>query len=132
MIAQLRQALFTRLDARPSALGTKPVYDYVPQGNEKVPPYVAIGDLDKEAQDTDTSDGALVVCSLHLFSQYQGAQEISGMIDAVTGLLHHYALPVTGSHVILVTVDDGDIQTGADGVTRESIVRVHVLLDDIT
>ena len=132
MLAQLRRALFVRLDTRPNALGVTPVYDYVPQGQEIVAPYVALGDMDSDKQDTDTSEGATVVCSLHLFSSYKGAQEITGLMDAVKSLLHNEPLTVTGSEVILVTVEDGEIQTAADGVTREAILRVRVLVDDIS
>jgi hypothetical protein len=132
MIANLRRALFVRLDTRPNALGLTPVYDYIPDANAKAPPYVSIGDLDSEKDDTDTSDGAVAICAIHLFSDYAGAQELAGLMDAVRSLLHNEPLTVTGATVILVTAESGEIQIGADGVTREGIVRVRVLIDDIT
>lgn len=131
MITQVRQALYTRLTSG-APLGAIPVYDYVPDGQEKSPPYVAIGDCETDAQDTDTSDGAAVTCSLHLFSAYKGGKQVATMMDSVRALLHHYALTVTGSYVVLVTAESGEVQIGADGVTREGIVRVRVLLDDVT
>lgn len=131
MIEQLRAGLYLRLTAG-TPLAPVPVYDYVPEGTEKSPPYVSIGDANTVADDTDTSDGATVICELHVFSKYQGSKQLSNIMDTVRGLFHHYALPVTGSTVILVTAESGEVQTGADGVTREGIVRVRVLLDDIT
>lgn len=131
MIEQLRQALYTRLTSG-TPLGAVPVYDYVPQGSEKSPPYVSVGDCESEEDDTDTSNGATVDCSLHVFSSYKGSKQLAALMDDVRDLFHHYALAVTGSTVILVTAEAGEVQLGADGVTREGIVRVRVLLDDIT
>lgn len=131
MIEQLRQALFTRLTSG-TPLGATPVYDYVPEGSEKVPPFVALGDSDVTDQDTDTSDGALAVTELHVFSKYKGTKQVGATLDDVRALFHHYALPVSGATVILVTAESVETRVGPDGTTREGVVRVRVLLDDIT
>lgn len=131
MIAAIRQALYTRLTAG-SPLSAVPVYDYVPDGQEKSPPYVSIGDCTTDAQDTDTSNGGEVTCSLHVFSAYRGSKQLATIMDSVRILFHHYAMAVTGATCILVTAESGEVQIGPDGVTREGIVRVRVLLDDVT
>lgn len=131
MIEALRKALYTRLTAG-TPLGAIPVYDFVPQGTEKIPPYVAVGNTSVDADDTDTSDGAETVTELHVFSKYAGTKQTGTIMDTVRGLVHHYALTVSGATVILVTAESGETQIGPDGVTREGVVRVRVLLDDIT
>lgn len=131
MIEQLRLAIFTRLTAA-TPLGAVSVYDYVPEGAEKSPPFVFIGDTETTAADTDTSDGAVAVTEVRVLSKYRGSKEMAALLDDVRALFHHYALAVSGATVILVTAESAETQIGADGVTREGIVRVRVLLDDIT
>lgn len=131
MIDELRAALYVRLTAG-APLGAVPAYDFVPFGTEKSPPFVAMDETETEASDTDTSDGATVTTDLIVYSRYQGTKELGDLMDKVRGLFHHYALPVAGSTVILVTAVSTGTRTGPDGVTREGVIRVRVLLDDIT
>lgn len=131
MIEQLRQALFTRLTSG-TPLGAIAVYDYVPEGSEKTPPFVALGDTETQDADTDTSDGATAITELHVYSKYKGSKQLGALLDDVRALFHHYALTVSGATVILVTADSVQSGRGPDGTTREGVVRVRVLLDDIT
>jgi hypothetical protein len=108
------------------------VLDHVPEDARPAMPFLSLEDSTVEDWDTDTSDGAIIVTEVVVFSSYAGSSEAAGICDQVRTLLHHSALTVMGATVVLVTAEAGEIRRGSDGMTREGVTRVRVLLDDST
>jgi hypothetical protein len=119
VIEELRQAIYTRLVA---VLPSTPIRDHVPEDvNAPTMPYVAIGDDEHKNEDTDTSRGAEVFVNVHVFSKYAGSKQAADLSDAIAN-----------AATVSCTADSGGVALSGDGITREAIVRVRVLLDDIT
>lgn len=136
MITQaLRLALYTALhganltDADGTACG---VFDEVSQKDKPPMPYLAFEDTTSEPWDTDTSNGAETVTDLRVFSNKRGAKNAAHVADQVHTLLHHQPLTVDGAQVVIVECLSVQLTRGDDGATREAVIRVRVLLDEIT
>jgi hypothetical protein len=130
VIEELRQAIYTRLVA---VLPSTPIRDHVPEDvNAPTMPYVAIGDDEHKNEDTDTSRGAEVFVNVHVFSKYAGSKQAADLSDAIAAGLNNYDLSVANAATVSCTADSGGVALSGDGITREAIVRVRVLLDDIT
>lgn len=134
MIQQLRTALYALLsgaglkDAQNTACG---VYDHVPQPRPAMP-YLAMEDTTSEPWNTDTSDGAETVTELRVFSDKRGAKNAAHIADQVYTLLQHQDLADIGATLVIMEVVSVQIERGDDGATREAVIRVRILVDDIT
>ncbi len=133
----IRDALYDLLTAAnipvPPAVSGPPyvaVYDHVPQPQPALP-YIAIDGTTAEPFDTDSSDGVDTVTELRVFSSYRGARQVSVILDRIRDLLHHQPLTVTGGTFVSMQVIATENERGSDGATREGIVRVRVIVDDI-
>jgi hypothetical protein len=128
----LRTALYILVHADLSA-DSIAVHDYVPDNTTSYP-YVAIGEVAAAAEDTDSSDGALVRAKLLVSSKYKGGKECAEILDRLRTLLHHTeALVVPGSTVVSVYVEGTSQDPDAEaGELREGELDLAVRLDDIT
>lgn len=131
IIAALGGRVYAVLQDQTEAIAI-PVLDHVPQDARPPMPYISVEDSTVEDWDTDTSDGAIITTEVVAFSSYAGSSEAAGISDQVRTLLHHATLSVSGGNVVLVTAEAGEIRRGSDGMTREGVTRVRVLIDDST
>jgi hypothetical protein len=81
-------------DATLATLVPGGIWDHVPQ--DPTWPYVRIGGLLEEPDDTMGRQGRGVALVVHVWSQYRGASEGYGIIDRVIALLRYTALTPTG------------------------------------
>ncbi len=135
MMQELRAALYTLLsgaglkDDTSTACG---VFEHVSEATKPAMPYLVIEDTTSEPWDTDTSDGADTSTVLRVFHNKRGAKAVAHIQDQVASLLRERTLTVAGSTVVTVEAVAMETERGSDGATREGVIRVRVLLDDIT
>jgi hypothetical protein len=136
MIDAIRDALYDLLHAATiNGIGSPTpdvtVHTHVDQAAKPPLPYIVIEDTRGEPWDTDTSDGQDTETELLVVSNYRGSAEASYICDQLHALLHYQALTVTGATTVTMQVLAAEVRKGDDGATREGVVRVRVLVDDI-
>lgn len=111
------------------------IYDDVPE--DKVYPYVVIGDDTAVPFDTDTSLGTEATITLHVWSRYPGMSETKRIQGALYEALARYPLAVSGAEVLDVIPDYQAVmrETGGradDQETRHGVSRFRLLLSDFS
>lgn len=110
------------------------VYDDVPQpsdsGDGSRFPYVTIGDAVCSPFDTDDSDGADCLLTLHVWSRKAGRKECKTVMDALYGALHGQSFDVEGFSMPIggCSFDASESFLDSDGKTRHGVIRFRVLL----
>lgn len=109
------------------------VYDMFPQQAKF--PYIALGEVSNAPWDDKSKAGHSFLYSIHLWSQYQGRQEITTMTNVVLGLLFPEGCwqPDLGPNLRLVLMikDMVDYIKDLDGVSVHGIVRVKALIEEV-
>jgi hypothetical protein len=109
------------------------VYDFFPQQAKF--PYIALGEATNGPWDDKSKPGHDFLYSIHLWSQYQGRQEITTMTDVVLGLL----FPAGGwqpdlepnHRLVLLAKDMIDYVKDLDGISVHGIVRLKALIEEV-
>jgi hypothetical protein len=133
-LAELQQAVFDRLDGlRATTLSSvQAVYTVVPQsvdsGDDSVFPYITIGPLIAEPDDTKDDNGLTVLVDVHTWSRSQSALTWRTIADAVYDALQRHSLSVTGANVIECRYDGGtEFMDPDDGKTWHTVQTFRVL-----
>lgn len=121
---ELQKAIFAVVS---SAVSPTPVYDDVP--DNKVPPYVRIGETTDLEWDTDDSIGREATITIHSWSVYRGMKEVKDLMDAIKAVLHNQSLTVTGQTVVLVLQEFSETLVESDGLTRHGVQRFRILME---
>ena len=95
-------------------------------------PYVRIGRMEKQGDDTDHTRGALVRVAVKIHSRPKsGKVEATRICEAIEAALHlkPEALTVTGFNVIEVEADTWFVKRASDGASYEGHMVLQVRLD---
>lgn len=131
-LAPVQTALYTRLSAEVS-LAT--IYDDVPDQPDGKPedlmPYVVIGEDTGTAWDTDNSLGNVVICTIHVFSHYEGKIQAKQIMGEIYTALHRQAanLSATGYTFVDCLFDFADVVDEDDGAIRHGTARYRITLE---
>lgn len=104
------------------------VYDDVPASIKtgRNTPYVEIANTRSVNEDSSGSDGLEYVMTLNIWSEHKGFKEVNDVADAIRAALHRQAFWV-GNMNVIVFFDDVLNTEGADGATRQGIVRLRLM-----
>lgn len=106
------------------------IYSYVPEGTE--PPYVHVGYLDSDENDTDTETGFISDVIISVYSRYRGFKESAGLQKEIYDALHRVSLSDTASFCIsTIQQESSNIVTDSDGLTRVGVQRFTVIFEPI-
>lgn len=111
----------------------KAVYDDVPQskaGDDSVYPYISIGEDIANPWNTDTSNGANALITLHSWSAYNGRKETKEIQDAVYNALHRQPLSVSGFSLVTMEFESATSFLDNDGLTRHGVQTFRMILDE--
>ena len=110
------------------------VFDHVPFEPEGAPdanfPFITVGDAEAVPFDNDTTLGAYVTASLHVWSRYKGRKEVDEALDAVYGLLHRASLSKAGYKIVDCLFDFSDVTVESDGQTRYGVIRFRLTIQE--
>lgn len=121
----LAMAMFARLDA---ALDV-PVYDAPPRGAAF--PYAVIGSIRSADWSADDFSGEEHALTVHVWSRYQGAREVRGILGDVKAALDGAALSLAGHRLVLLRFTGAEDLREADGATRHGIARFRALTESV-
>jgi hypothetical protein len=124
--APLQDAIYTRLSADAALVTTlgAAVYDHVPDSYDF--PYVAIGDLTEEANDTMGKTGRDFTLTLHSWSQFKGYDEIYDIQNRLDQLLDRWTPTVTGWTATQMLREFFETFRDQDGITRHGVSRYRI------
>lgn len=128
----VQTAIFNRLT---SGLTPIAVYDAPPHQLDGQPytqfPFVTMGDDTLTPFDTDTSLGAEVTCTIHIWSRYKGRKETKTIMASIYNLLHRQASALSASGVRFVDClwEFGEVIEEIDGATRHGVCRYRLVLE---
>lgn len=129
-IAQLQQALWTRLDAQVGASFVG-IYHDVPQAEESEDdaafPYITLGPYNASAFDDKTQLGGDVLFQVHLWTRTHDNLVRSGLRDSVYDALHRYDLVIAGTDYANLIFESSDDFADPDGKTRHIVMRFRVI-----
>lgn len=124
-------AVFNALDG--NVAGTT-VYDHVPFEPEGAPsenfPFAVVGDTEAQAWDNDTTLGAELDVSIHVWSRYLGRKEANEKMDIIYGLLHRAVLTSAGYKFVDSLFLFSDVFVMDDGKTRHGIMRFRLTIQE--
>lgn len=110
------------------------IYDHVPFEPEGSPdanfPYASIGDAEAEPWDNDSTLGAYVNTTVHVWSRYKGRKEVDEALDAIYGLLHRASLSAAGYKIVDCLFQFSDVFVEEDGQTRHGVVRFRLTIQE--
>lgn len=110
------------------------VYDHVPFEPEGAPsdsfPYVEIGEAEASPFDNDSTLGAYVDATVHVWSRYKGRKQVDELLDKVYGLLHRATLTATGYKIVDCLFDFSDVLIESDGITRHGVIRFRLTIQE--
>ena len=121
---KLQKAIYDKLSADLSV----PVYD-CPQQNDAYP-YVNVGDDIFTEDGTNTTNGMLVISTIHVWDNFRGYSRIKGIIDQVYSSLNRVNFAIQDLHLIDCIFDSSDFFLDSDGKTRHGIITFKILLDE--
>lgn len=100
---------------------TSRVYDtYAPV--EASYPYTVIGEWTEVSDDILTRQGRQVTVSIHVFSRYQGSNEIKSIVDRLTQLIARTSFSVAGWNAISAELES-TLTMVETGPTQHAICR---------
>lgn len=133
-ITELTQAFFDRLDdLRATTLSdVQAVYTVVPQPvqpeADSAFPYITIGPIIAEPDDTKTDNVVSALVDVHIWSRTQSALSWRALSDAVYDGLQLYDLPVPSANVIECRYDGmTEFADPEDGKTWHTVLTFRVL-----
>lgn len=106
------------------------IYDDVPE--DKVYPYVVIGDDTAVPFDTDTSLGTEATITLHVWSRYPGMSETKRIQGAIYDALARQQVSVSGAVTLDLMPDYQEAMRDPDQETRHGVIRFRLLLSDFS
>lgn len=110
------------------------IYDHVPYEPEGAPdnafPYASIGDAEAAPFDNDSTLGAYVDTTVHVWSRYKGRKEVDEALDAIYGLLHRASLSEAGYKVVDSLHELSDVSVDQDGQTRHGVIRFRMTIQE--
>ena len=110
------------------------IYDHVPFEPEGAPdtnfPYATIGDADAEPFDNDSTLGAYVDTTIHVWSRYKGRKGVDEAMDAIYALLHRASLTAVGYKVVDCLFVTSGVFVEEDGKTRHGVVRFRITIQE--
>lgn len=125
-----RTVLFDTLDGGASLS----VYDHVPFEPEGAPddafPYIVVGDQEATPFDNDSTLGAYVDSTVHVWSRYKGRKEVDEALDEIYGLLHRAALSAAGYKIVDCLFEFSDVFVEEDGQTRHGVIRFRLTIQE--
>ena len=104
------------------------VYDAPPQDPKY--PYIVIGDDTLVDWDTDTSYGAEVTITIHVWSAYHGAKEAKEILGRIAGILHTKELSLRDTHLVLLRREFEQVLVDVDGTTRHGVCRYRAVVTE--
>ncbi len=127
---QVQLAIYTALTGNPALVVLAPggIYDHVPGTNASSYPRITIGDDTLLDWDTDTSYGAEVTCTIHVWSTEPGREQAKMILAKIAEILHDQNLPVTGFDTVYVRREFEEVLTLQDGATRHGIARYRIVV----
>jgi len=135
MATQFRSAARKVIYDTLSAGLSEDVFDHVPFEPEGSPdnafPYVVIGEAEAVPWDNDTTIGAEVLATVHVWSRYKGRKEVDGVLDTIYGLLHRASLSETGYKFVDALFEFSDVMTLEDGQTRHGVIRFRLTIQEV-
>ena len=125
----LQEATYTRLndDSTLGALITG-VYDAVP--DDTTLPIVVIGPSTSTDDGTKTLDCRDYIFNVDVWSDYRGMKETKNIVKEVYGLLHEYALSVTGASLVDLRCEFTTELLEDNGITRHGVMRFRAFVTD--
>lgn len=112
----------------------KGVHDAVPQavdsGDGAAYPYVTLGEDTAQEWDTDTSVGADLTITLHVWSRYRGRKEVKQIQGAIYNVLHRATLVIAGHHLVGIDWIQSDSFLDADGLTRHGVQTFRITVEE--
>lgn len=126
----IQRAIYSQLTTHlPSTLIVDHVIQPDDTGKQRFP-YIAIGDANLSAWDTDNTLGADIDVTLHIWSRQRGGREVKELQGQIYSALHRQQFPVTGYHLVTIDLMSTEIYLESDGVTRHGLSRFRILLDE--
>ena len=128
---QVQEAIYARLNGNAGLQAmVAGVYDSVPAGKPQVKDYprVIIGDDTLIDWDTDTSYGAEVTLTIHVWSIKSGRKEAKTILAKLAELLHDQRLAVDGHDDVLVHREFEQTLVEGDGATRHGVARYRIIV----
>ena len=107
------------------ALAPVPVLDHA--GNNQLYPYVTIGELAAEHDDTLGEEGSALEVMVHLWSRQPGMLELQTMMAQAEAAMHRAKLTLAGGLQWVASVlEYSATLRDADGVSRHGVMRFRV------
>lgn len=126
-----RTAVYGALNGNVSGVS---VFDHVPFEHEGAPdqnfPYCTIGDAEASPFDNDSTVGAYVDATVHVWSRYKGRKEVDEALDAIYGLLHRASLSKAGYRFVDSLFVSSDVFVEEDGQTRHGVIRFRLTIQE--
>jgi len=129
MIYGLQTAIYGRL----TGLISVEVFDHVPQETQS--PFVVIGDIINNENDTDSELGFNAVATITTYAGIdtaRGYETVSNIMLEVYGALHYYnSLVVGGYGISAISQEFSEVLRDNDGITRLGVQRFRVFYEKI-
>ena len=129
---QVQLSLYNALVANAELVDLAPggIYDHVPGSNESSYPRVTLGDDTLLDWDTDTSFGADMTCTIHVWSTEAGRKEAKVILAKIAEILHEQDLTIDGFDLVYMRREFEEVLTLQDGATRHGIARYRIVVQE--
>lgn len=118
------------------ALSRPAIYDHPPQAidadADTAMPYILIGDDTAIPWDTETSVGAEVTLTLHVWSRYRGRLEVKQIQAEMYNALHRATIPLSGGYIVEISYEYGETLLEESGIVRHGIQRFRLFAESNT
>ena len=126
-----RRLIYSALNGNVSGVT---IYDHVPFEPEGAPatnfPFGTVGDADASPFDNDSSVGAYVNATIHVWSRYKGRKQVDEALDAIYGLLHRASLSSAGYKVLDCLFVSSAVIVEQDGQTRHGLIEFRLTIQE--
>ncbi len=127
ILYQFKKMLYAKLTNLPLAGAEEgilvPCYDAGAVPDEAGFPYTVLVNISEDQYDTLGIEGSRVVAQIHLWSDYNGSQQVLWMYDSAKDLLHFLPQTVTGYTWIWGECRFIGAQTMTDGIHTRGIME---------
>jgi hypothetical protein len=125
----LQEAIWSRLE-NDTAIANKVtgVFDAV-KDSQKMP-YIVIGEDTANDYSTKTTSVEDIICTLHVWSGYNGTKEVKEIMDLILQSITSEPLTVSGFTVVLAKLDYMNDFIDSDGVTRHGVQRFRFIIQN--
>lgn len=90
-------------------------------------PFVVIGQMDGQADDTKTSDGMDLRVDIHSFSRAHGKQQLRQMMGTILDALDQKSLTLDGFDLVQLTFETSTSFSDPDGLTEHGVQQFRAL-----